>query len=280
VTRWVIAVGVVTALVAPAAIAARPRAEDPYRTARHVVSFGSRPAAGRAEGRAHAYVKRAFVKAGLRVGVQRFQVPGKGQSRNVIGVYATHHRCLRIVMAHTDSMPAAPGANDNASGVGVVTSLAPRLKRIRPSCDVWLVATGSEERLYTGRPDHLGALALARRVRARGLRRRLRWALSLDEVGRGSSFWLRSPVAGVRRRVEGALLKAARQSRVGVRWVRDSGTGNSDHREFQLLGLRGAKLGVAVDDPCRHQPCDSPRRLQRGALLRAQRMVERALAAP
>jgi hypothetical protein len=65
-------------------------------------------------------------------------------------------------MAHTDSTPNAPGANDNASGVGVVTELAGRLERIGPACDVWLVATGAEERIYTGSPDHLGALALAR----------------------------------------------------------------------------------------------------------------------
>jgi peptidase M28-like protein len=278
--RWAAAALALAALAPALATAARPRSEDPYAAARHVVAFGSRPAAGRAEGRAHAYVKRAFLKAGLKVSVQRFHVPGKGQSRNVIGVYPTPHRCLRIVMAHTDSMPRAPGANDNASGVGVVASMAPRLRRVRPTCDVWLVATGSEERLYTGKPDHLGALALARRVRARKLRGRLRWALSLDEVGRGSGFWLRSPVGRARRGVEGALLRAARRSHVSVRWVRDSGTGNSDHREFQLLGMRAAKLGVAVDDPCRHQPCDSPRRLQRGPLLRARSVVERALHAP
>ena len=102
------------------------------------------------------------------------RVPGRGRSRNVIGVLDTPQTCLRIVMAHTDSTPNAPGANDNASGVGVLTELAGRLRRIEPACDVWLVATGAEERVYTGSPDHLGALALARRARARGGARRLR----------------------------------------------------------------------------------------------------------
>jgi hypothetical protein len=212
---------------------------------------------------------RGFRRAGLRVVVQRFGVPHRGRSRNVIGVLDTPRRCLRIVMAHSDSMPSAPGANDNGSGLGVLAALAPRLRRLRPGCDVWLVATGAEERLYTGSPDHLGALALARRVRS--LRRPLRWALSLDEVGRGGSFWLRSPASHPRRGVERVLTGAR------VRWVRDESTGNSDHREFQLLGMPAMKLGVAGDEPCRHKPCDRPGRLQSGALELARRVVERAL---
>ncbi len=180
-------------------------------------------------------------------------------------------------MAHTDST-GGPGANDNASGVGALAALAPRLTAIAPACDTWLVATGAEERIYTGSPDHLGALALARRVRARGLSRRLRWALSLDEVGRDRPFWLRSPARGVRRGVEGELLTASRRARAATRWVRDTGTGNSDHREFELLGMRAAKLGVgAAGEPCRHEPCDRASRLRRSSLEAARRLAERAL---
>jgi len=138
---------------------------------------------------------RTFRAAGLRVSIQRFAVPGRGHSRNVIGALDTPASCLRIAMAHTDSAPGAPGANDNASGLGVIGAIASHLRALHPPCDVWLVATGAEERLYTGSPDHLGALALARRARARG---RLRWALSLDEVGRDRPFWLRSPAPAPR----------------------------------------------------------------------------------
>ena len=248
--------------------------DDAYTIAKRLANAGPRPAAGRREARAHALVKRSFARAGLRVVVQRFRVPGKGGSRNVIGVYDTPARCLRIVMAHTDSAPNAPGANDNASGVGVVTALAGRLRAIEPACDVWLVATGAEERLYTGSPDHLGALALARKARGR----RLRWALSLDEVGRGPSYWLRSSARGVRRGIEGELLTAARRAKARVRWVRDDGTGNSDHRELQLAGLPAAKLGVAGrGEPCRHMPCDRASRLQPRSLKRVRILVERGL---
>jgi Zn-dependent M28 family amino/carboxypeptidase len=223
---------------------------------------------------------RVFRKASLRVGVQEFDVPGRGRSRNVIGVYDTPRSCLRIVMAHTDSAAGAPGANDNASGLGVVASLAGRLVRIKPHCDVWLVATGAEERVYTRSPDHLGALALARRARSHGARRRLQWALSLDEVGRDRPFWLRSPASGVRPTVEQALFDAASRVRVPVSWVRDESSGNSDHREFELLGLPAAKLGVgAGGEPCRHSPCDRPSRLDPRSLVLARRMTAEALRA-
>jgi aminopeptidase YwaD len=269
------------AAVAAAALAAPAPAgerETAYDVAVAIARDGPRPAAGAAERRAHIALRSRFAAAGLAVEVQRFTVAGRGRSRNVIGVLDTPRTCLRIVMAHTDTTPNAPGANDNASGLGVLAELAPRLRGLEPGCDVWLVATGAEERVYTGSPDHLGSLALARMVRRRGLAGRLRYALSLDEVGRDRPFWVRSPVRGPRSRVEGELLSAARAERVGVSWVRDSGSGNSDHREFELLGMRGMKLGVGRDgEPCRHSPCDRPERLKASSLRAARLVVERAL---
>jgi aminopeptidase YwaD len=265
---------------AGAAAAAAPVPADAHRIAAKISSWGPRPATSEREARAHRLMARVFRRAELRVGVQEFRVPSRGRSRNVIGVLDTPRSCLRIVMAHTDSTPNAPGANDNASGLGVVASLAGRLRLIDPWCDVWLVATGAEERVYTGSPDHLGALALAKRARAHGARKRLHWALSLDEVGRDRPFWLRSPASAVRPKVEGELLAAAGRVGVPVSWVRDESSGNSDHREFELLGLPAAKLGVgAGGEPCRHMPCDRPSRLDPKSLVLARRMTAEALRA-
>jgi len=258
-----------------------PRADGSraLRAARGIAALGPRPAGSAAERRAHARVARAFRRAGLRVAVQPFTVPGHGRSRNVIGTLDAPRRdCLKIAMAHADTTAPGPGANDNASGVGVVMAIAARLRRIAPRCDVWLVATGAEERIFTGQGDHLGALALARRARAREAKRRLRFALSLDEVGRDRPFWLRSPAAAPRPHVERALLRAGRATGVAVSWVRDEGDSMSDHREFELLGLPAAKLGVgAGGEPCRHTACDTADRLDRHSLALAQRLAERAL---
>jgi hypothetical protein len=270
VTRMVPLLLLTLALSAPA---------DPgYVFARSLADAGPRPAAGTAERHTHLRIARVFKRAGLAVSYERFGVPGKGRSRDVIGVLDTSASCLRIVMAHADSMPQTPGAVDNASGVGALVDLAPRLAKIRPSCDVWLVATGSEERGYTGRPNHLGAGALLHRVRKEGRTRDLRIALALDEVGRGDDFELRSNAAGVRNSVEGAVLRASRGTGAHVKWVRDDGTGNSDHREFQLAGLPAAKLGQP-GNRCRHQPCDTAGKLQRRTFPIVRRTVERLLRA-
>jgi hypothetical protein len=188
----------------------------------------------------------------------------------VIGVREGRRDCLRVLMAHADSMPAGPGAEDNASGLGVLVALAPRLPE--PECDVWLVATGAEERLYTGSPDHLGARALAPTVP----RRRLRYALSLDEVGTSARLRLRSPVALPRRGVERELLRAAGPAGARLDWQRDAGSGNSDHRELELAGRPATKLG-GLDNPCRHEACDTPDKLRKGAFRAVLRLLGRVL---
>jgi aminopeptidase YwaD len=256
------------------AVVAAALGAQAHTVAVSIARDGARPAAGALERRAHRRMRRRFERAGLRVRVQRFSTP-RGRSRNVIGIRDGERRCVRVLMAHADTVPPSPGAEDNASGLGLLAALAPRLEALDPPCTVWLVATGAEERIYTGSPDHLGALALRDVVP----RRRLRYALSLDEVGRGASFRLRSPAGAPRRRVERELLAAADELGVSLDWRRDSGTGNSDHREFELAGMRGVKLGV-LDNPCRHEACDTPDRLQRAAFRRVQSVVEAAIIRP
>ena len=256
---------------AAATLALLGGAADPgYAFARELARAGPRPAAGANERRAHQRVADAFRAAGLTVTHDRFTVPGKGQSRNVIGIVERPRTCLWILMAHADTVPPAPGAEDNASGVGTVVALAPRVAALEPACDVWLVATGAEERIYTGQPDHLGASALVRRIRSRGRAGDLRWALSLDEVGRGRELWLRSPRL---RRFDRRVAAAAEGSGLRVRWVADGGPGNSDHREFGLAGLVAGKLGVP-DNPSRHTARDVAARLQQGTFPRVRRLLE------
>jgi aminopeptidase YwaD len=242
---------------------------------------GSRPAASRAELRAHRWVKGRFERAGLQTTYVRFTVPGKGRSRNVVGVRRGDGRCLKVLMAHADSVPDGPGANDNASGVGVLVALAPRLDALGPPCEVWLVATGAEERPYTGSPDHLGALALVRHLRRRGAAGRLRFALSLDMVGRGTRFQLRSPHTRPRQGIERDVLAAGRRRGVRLKFKPDSGSGNSDHRELELAGLPALAMQVwNAEDACYHSSCDGWRRLQPEALARVQAVAESLLRRP
>jgi Zn-dependent M28 family amino/carboxypeptidase len=183
-------------------------------------------------------------------------------------------------MAHTDSVPPGLGADDNASGVGVLVELAPKLASLRPGCDVWLVATGSEERVVVGTSYHVGASALVRRIKSRKRAGDLRWALSVDMIGRGKRFYLRSPRPATRPAVEGEMLAAARRAKVRLRWARDSDRGNSDHREFELAGLPAAVIEVWKGfEACHHAACDRPGRLQKGALRRVERFSEELVGA-
>jgi Peptidase family M28 len=111
-----------------------------------------------------------------------------------------------------------------------------------------------------------------RRLRRSGRLKDVALALSIDEVGRGTRLELRSPASRARPAVEGRILEAARRANVAVRWLRDTASGNSDHRELALAGAPAAKLGVP-DEPCRHTACDTPDRLQRGAFARVLRVV-------
>jgi hypothetical protein len=265
---------VLVAAAAALALAAVP-GDVAYDVAVSIARAGSRPAGGANELRAHERMVRRFRQAGLRVRVQRFDT-AHGRSRNVVGVLAGDRSCRRVLMAHTDSMPAGPGAEDNASGVGILAGLADRLDELDVKCETWLVATGAEEGGYTGSPNHLGAMALTRSLR--GLR--LRWALSLDEVGRGSRFLIRSPVEAPRGSVERELMTAAQEVDVAVAWRRDDGLGHSDHREIELFGKKpGMKLGV-YGNACRHMACDTADRLERQAFRRVQRVVEAVIQKP
>ena len=251
-------------------------ATSAYDAAIHISKgIGSRASASANEARAHRYVGREFGDAGLQVSVDPFRVPGRGRSRNVIGALDTPASCLEILMAHTDSVPPGLGANDNASGVGVLVALALRLAALKPDCDIWLVATGSEERVVIGTGYHVGAANLVKYLRVAGRAEDLRYALSIDMVGRGRRFTLRSPQPASRPAVEGQMLAAANCAGVVLRWGRDSGPGNSDHREFELAGLPGAVIEVWKGiDPCHHEACDRPGRLQKPALNRVLRIAE------
>ena len=173
-----------------------------------------------------------------------------------------------MLVAHIDSVPPAPGADDNASGVGTLVALAPRLQNA--ACDVWLIATGAEERPYTGQADHLGALAAVPRVKRR--RGDLRFVLSLDEVGRGSTFHLRSRAN--RPGVEGRIVRAGRGA---VRWVPDTGT--RQLRPPRVLARRAAR-GQArrPGRPAAATPrATPPARLQPRSFVRVRAIVERLL---
>jgi len=115
---------------------------------------------------------RLSVEAGLR----------KAMSRNVV-VRPPDGRCERLVGAHFDSVEAGPGANDNASGVGVLLETARALAIGGGREGVCLAAFGSEEVGLVGSRHFVTGLSPDERQAMQGM-------INLDMVGVGDQWQL------------------------------------------------------------------------------------------
>ena len=220
------------------------------RAVRHLAGrIGPREATGEAYARAARWVSGELSRLGYDVERQRVDVPAgeswgvpvpAGRSVNVVatpaGFDATEPHL--VVGAHLDTVPQAPGAEDNASGVGVMLAVAEAASRRSTRLPTVFVAFGAEE--PRGDPDdhHYGSRRYVAGMQP-AQRRAVRAMVSLDRVGVGD----RVPVGSANDSypVQQALLAAAR--RVGAAAVAESGQRSSDHWSFVRDGLPGARLG-------------------------------------
>ena len=250
---------------------------------RHLAgTIGPREATGRSYARAADWVGAAFEQLGYDVERQRVDVPAgvswlgepvpAGRSVNVIatppGFDATEPHL--VVGAHLDTVANAPGAEDNASGVGVVLAVAEVSAERRARLPVVFVAFGAEEPRGDSDDDHHYGSRTYVAALGPTERRAVRAMVSLDRVGVGD----RVPVgsAGASDPVQRSLLAAGR--RAGVATVPDAEQRSSDHWSFVRAGLPGARLGstsyAAYHDASDVPSVVSPAQLERtGRLLLA-----------
>ncbi|HJS70199.1 MAG TPA: M28 family peptidase [Gaiellaceae bacterium] len=225
--------------------------------------LGPRPAGGLNERRAGEIVRERLAALGYSVRIQRFTIPNGRTSRNVVG--RTDGPVRVIIVAHMDSVLGTSAANDNASGVGVLLTVA---KRLVGKDGVLVAALGAEERMYTGSSWHLGSRRLTRWFTP-AQKAGVRLALSVDMVGYGPTLNIRglesSPNRSARR-----LLNAARARGIRASYLRD--TGQSDHDDLTRTGIAAAWIEWRWD-PCWHRPCDRISRLRPYKLGSAARVV-------
>jgi hypothetical protein len=115
--------------------------------------IGARVAGTPAEAKAAAYIRLAFETLGYATYVQPFSFSsedGAGDditlnSANVIAVKPGQSDETIIVGAHYDSVDAGNGADDNASGVGVMLEVAGQIRDIQTPYTIRFVAFGAEE---------------------------------------------------------------------------------------------------------------------------------------
>ncbi len=222
-----------------------------HRAVRHLAGrIGPRHGTSPAFRRAVDWVAGELESQGYRVGTQTFDVPAgvswgvpvpAGRSVNVIarppGLAPTEPHV--VVGAHLDTVPQAPGAEDNGSGIGVLLAAAAATSARETRGPVVWVAFGAEEpRGPTDADHHYGSRAYVASLGPEQ-RQAVRAMVALDRVGVGD----RVPVGSAEESdpVQQALLRAAERAEVPT--IPDPFQRSSDHWSFVRAGLPGARLG-------------------------------------
>jgi aminopeptidase YwaD len=162
-----------------------------------------------------------------------------------------------VVGAHFDSVPEGPGANDNASGSGLLLELARALAAdpaAAPGLNVVFVAFGAEELGLLGSAHYVRGLTPEARDGTRAM-------LNFDMVGVGDAL----RVGGDAALIDLADGVARERGQTLGRLPASLGRA-SDHASFIAAGIPGIFFHV-TDDPNYHSAGDtavhvSPRRLQ------------------
>ncbi|MDP3893149.1 M28 family metallopeptidase [Nocardioides sp.] len=241
--------------------------------------IGPRMATGPDYRRAGRWVDRELTGLGYDVRRQPFDVPSgvswgvpvdRGRSFNLVATPPGFDETAPhlLVGAHLDTVPRAPGAEDNASGIGALLSAATAMRGRATRLPVVLVAFGAEEPRGPGDDDHhygsrhyVSGMSPAQRSALRGM-------VSLDRVGVGSVLPVCS--AGPPDRLRAAVLRAARRAGVDAQPCADNRS--SDHWSFVRDGLPAVRLG-STPYPQYHSAEDRPAVVDPAQLRRAARTV-------
>lgn len=231
--------------------------------AKKIARIGPRPAGGKNERRAGEIARSRLETLGYQVRTQRFRLPNGKRSQNVVG--RTPGPTKIVIVAHIDGVHGTRAANDNASGVAVLLTIAEPLAE---KGGVLLAALGAEERMVTGSSWHLGSRRLTRSFSPEE-KEEVRLALSIDMVGVGPTLNVRGLETTPNRSAR-KLLRAARNLGIEATYLRD--TGQSDHDDLTRGGIPAAWIEWRWDT-CWHRPCDRVKRLKPRKLRAAGRVV-------
>ena len=240
---------------------------------RTIAAMGPRGAGGSAERRAADYLASELRASGYTVSFQTVRLPGGRTSRNVIAERPGTVPGVIVIGGHLDSKPPSPGANDNASGVAVTLELA----RCLADADglvptIRFIGFAAEEISGPGSDDHhFGARQYVASLSS-SQRAKIQTMISIDMVGRGSTFNVRTmqlaPMTTVR-----SLQSWGRYTGQSVPFLKDPGRyGWSDHEAFEHVGIPVAWLEWR-EDPNYHTVRDTASRVSVDRVRRTGRLV-------
>jgi Zn-dependent M28 family amino/carboxypeptidase len=231
--------------------------------ARAITAFGVRPGGSEEERLAAEYIAQRLGELGYEPRIETFELPNGTTSRNVIASLPGSASSRSVILgAHFDTKPPSPGANDNASGCGVVLELARLLKAEPAAGRTDFVFYGTEEYLVDAPGDnhHLGSRDHAARLSAEEIANTAAM-ISVDMVGYGTRFHVRTMKRGPQT-LSDYLLGEAKLSGVKLSFLKDLGkTGWSDHEPYELKGIPSVWLQWQ-SDPQYHTPGDDAEHLR------------------
>lgn len=188
-----------------------------------------------------------------------------GVSYNVVGERAGPERGTVLIGAHYDSVPAGPGANDNASGVGVALETAAILAASAYPYTVQIVAFGAEEIGLLGSRHYVGELSEAEFAAIIAM-------VNLDMVGVGNEL----RVGGTDDLVALAEELAGRGA-LPTRRLAGAGGLSSDHAPFVEAGVPALFI-TRTPDPNYHTIEDKVVHLDAEHLAESGRLAQLVLA--
>ena len=261
----------------------RPTMNAPaaVRDVRHLASdIGPREATSRNFTDAAKFVQARFERLGYDVRRTKVRVPSgvswgtpvrSGSSLNVIAEPKDFdaRKPYVVVGAHLDTVPVAPGAEDNASGIAVMLQLAAMISQQPAGLPVQFIAFGAEEPRGSGDAlHHFGSRQHVSSLK-RSERRAIQAMVALDRVGVRASYVPVCTANGQGNRVRDALRAAARRADIPTRTCTNF---TSDHWSYAKAGVPAVRLG-SIPYPGYHSRGDVPSVVDRRQLDRVGRTV-------
>jgi aminopeptidase YwaD len=226
---------------------------------------GPRPAGSQGEIQAASYIEGIFGALGYEVERQEVRRLDGGISYNILARRPGIDRAVgyAVVGGHYDTVAGSPGANDNASGTGIVLALAEAFAKHEVAVE--FVAFAAEE-LQPTNDHHVGSRGYVAQL---GDARRVVAMVSIDMVGNGPSLLI------VRQRGHTDALQkelASVAAQLGVPYNMITRGDISDHSPFAHSGIPAAFLWSG-SHPTHHRPSDVLEVVQRDSVDRAGRVA-------
>lgn len=228
-------------------------------------TIGPRLAGSEGEQQAAAWLATQFTNLGYAVTIEPFVFSRNNQptvGMNVVAIQAGQPAYGTLyVGAHYDTAPppfAGPGANDNASGIGVLLAAATLVAGQPLTPTLTFIAFSAEEDYLVGSSRYVAQLTPTERLSAIGM-------LNLDCVGIGDTLTLNV--------IQPDHLTFAQNLGVTADTIHHDPRANSDHAPFAWAGIPAVYFdthytGDHACGPDYHSPGDTADKLELSALQR------------